>query len=415
VETHKTNNGTSDGDEHTRLGQAIRWLLHIRAEDELHSKHVWIILALIGSGAFLYYVDQTRLTAAPPFDHAFFTTVHDLHRTLFFIPVIYAAVAFRLRGALITSGAFLAVVLPRALLFSPYPDPVLRPLLFVFFATFIGVLLATQLDRVEEESRARMELSAAYGQLSEAYLRLQQTQEQLIHAEKLSSLGQLAASVAHEVNNPLSGVLVYNQLLAQKLRDNSISREQGLQYVSNIEGAVKRCTRLMTNLLDFAHQSSPAMSQVDVNSLLDASFSLLAHLPPKQNILVVREFGQLRPIMADADRLQQVFVNLLLNAIQAMPQGGTLTMRTALVDGHVKVEVEDTGCGISKENMRKLFTPFFTTKQERQGVGLGLAVAYGIIQQHGGRIDVQSEDGVGSTFSVLLPECPPQSTPGQSS
>lgn len=386
-----------------RVRRATRWLLQVRAEGGLRSKHTWIVLALIVVGAFLYYVDQTRLVATAPFNHTFFTTVHDLHRTLFFIPVIYAAVAFRLRGALVASAAFLAVVLPRAILFSPYPDPLLRPLLFVIFAAFVSILLAIQLDHTEEEIRARTQLAGAYQ-------RLRQTQDQLIHAEKLTSLGQLAASVAHEVNNPLSGVLVYDQLLGQKLRDGSISTDQGLEYVSNIEQAIKRCTKLTGNLLDFAHQSSPAMSEVDVNSLLESSFNLVAHLPPKQNIRVVRELGQLQTVIGDADRLQQVFTNLLMNAIQAMPEGGTLTIRTTAEDGHVKVEVEDTGCGISKENMRKLFAPFFTTKRERHGVGLGLAVSYGIIRQHGGRIDVRSEEGVGSTFSVVLPEHPPQST-----
>ncbi|TRZ52105.1 MAG: hypothetical protein D4S01_03480, partial [Dehalococcoidia bacterium] len=174
----------------------------------VRSPHLWIITALMALGTVIYYIDQTPLVSVPPFNYSFFTSVHDLHRTLFFIPIIYAALVFRVRGSLIASFVFLGVVLPRALLFSPYPDPLLRPLLLVALATFVTLLIATQLNRIERERKARAELSTAYQELSEYDQRLRESQEQLIQAEKLTSLGQMAASIAHEVNNPLAGVLV---------------------------------------------------------------------------------------------------------------------------------------------------------------------------------------------------------------
>jgi len=234
--------------------------------------------------------------------------------------------------------------------------------------------------------------------------RLKTTQEGLIHAEKLTSLGQMAASVAHEVNNPLAGVLVYTQLLAKKINSDTFSKEAALEYLSKMESELTRSTKLIRNLLDFARQSPPRFWEVNINEVIKRSFDLAAHSAQLQHVDVVKELAPSLPeITADFDQLQQVFTNLIMNAIQAMPEGGELTIRTSTDNAQVKIEVQDTGVGISPENMRKLFTPFFTTKREVKGVGLGLAVSYGIIQRHQGKIEVQSKEGEGTTFTVYLP------------
>jgi two-component system NtrC family sensor kinase len=166
---------------------------------------------------------------------------------------------------------------------------------------------------------------------------------------------------------------------------------------------VNRCSRIIRNLLDFARQKELMLRLVDINRVLEQVLSLVGHQAQLQNIEVVKEFSPSLPnVMADFDQLQQVFINLTLNAIQAMPDGGKLTLRSSAVDGEVRIDVQDTGCGISKENLGKLFTPFFTTKAKGKGVGLGLAVVHGIIERHKGRIKVQSEVGKGTTFSVYL-------------
>ena len=388
--------------------KVAEWLLQRKATKTVGSPHFWIITGLMISGTFLYYVDQTPLVSMPPFNHSFFTTVHDIHRTLFFIPIVYAALVFRVRGSLIVSFAFLCVVLPRALLFSPYLNALLRPLVFVTFAALISLLLAAQLNLVDKERKARAESSKLHQELSEYRqrfeLRLMEQQEQLIHAEKLTSLGQMAASVAHEVNNPLTGVLVYTQLLTKKISGDNISKETTLDYLSKMESELTRSTKLIRNLLDFARQSPPTLSQVSVNEVVNRALDLTTHSAEQQHIQVLKELDPSLPkLMADFDQLQQVCTNLILNAIQAMPEGGRLTLRTSADNGQLKIEVQDTGCGISPENMRKLFTPFFTTKREVKGVGLGLAVAYGIIQRHQGRIEVQSKEGEGTTFTIYLP------------
>ncbi len=234
--------------------------------------------------------------------------------------------------------------------------------------------------------------------------RLQTAQEELIQAEKLTSLGQMAAAIAHEINNPLAGVLVYTKLLMKKTEGDTLTKEEALRYLSKIEAEISHSSKVIRNLLDFARQSEPLLRETDVNQAIEKAISLVAHQAQMQGVKVIKELSPSLPLItADFDQLQQVFTNLILNAIQAMPQGGELTIRTRLVgDGQLRVDVQDTGCGISKENLRKLFTPFFTTKEKGKGVGLGLAVTHGIIERHKGRIEVQSEVGKGTTFSVYL-------------
>jgi len=257
---------------------------------------------------------------------------------------------------------------------------------------------------VTREKEIQDKLRATYQELQESHQQLKESQEQLIQAEKLTSLGQLAASIAHEVNNPLSGVLAYTQLLTKKIRGNNIPKDVSLQYLSKMEAELIRSTKLIRHLLDFARQSPPAFRPLNLNDVVNRSFDLAAHSAELQHIQTVKELDPSLPsLMADFDQLHQVCTNLILNAIQAMPQGGKLTIRTSASNGQLRMEIHDTGCGISQKNMRKLFTPFFTTKQEVKGVGLGLAISYGIVQRHNGKIEVQSKEGEGTTFTICLP------------
>jgi len=259
------------------------------------------------------------------------------------------------------------------------------------------------IDQVEKERKAHAELNIAHQELSAYVQKLEESQEQLIRAEKLTSLGQLAASIAHEINNPLAGVLVYTQLLAKKVTGDALNKEDALNYLSKMESEISRCSRIIRNLLDFARQTEPMLRLVDVNQVIEQVLAMVGHQAQLQNVEVAKEVSPSLPkVMADFDQLQQIFTNLALNAIQAMPEGGRLTVRSSAVDSEVRIDVQDTGCGISKENMGKLFTPFFTTKVKGKGVGLGLAVVHGIIERHKGRIKVQSEVGKGTTFSVYL-------------
>ncbi len=390
------------------VAKVTAWPLESESAKGIRSPHFWIIMALMAFCSFLYYVDQTPLAGISPFNSNFFTGVHDAIRTLFLIPIIYAALLFRLRGSLIASFAFFVVVLPRALLYSPYPEPLLRPLLFVFLSALVSLLLAVKLNLTEKERKASAESRKLHQEFLEYRqrfeIRIMEQQEQLIQAEKLTSLGQMAASIAHEINNPLTGVLFYTQLLIKRIGGDNIAKETILDNLSKMETELIRSTKLTRNLLDFARQSPPTLSEVNVNDILNRAIDLTAFSVEKQPIQVIKEFAPSLPkLTADFNQLQQVFTNLILNAFQAMPEGGRLILRTSTDNGEFRIEVQDTGCGIPPQNMPKLFTPFFTTKKEVKGVGLGLAVSLGIIQRHGGRIEVQSKEGEGTTFTIRLP------------
>ncbi|HID93921.1 MAG TPA: PAS domain S-box protein, partial [bacterium (Candidatus Stahlbacteria)] len=239
-------------------------------------------------------------------------------------------------------------------------------------------------------------------ELAKAYKELQQLQTQLIQSEKMASLGKLAAGIAHEINNPLTGVLTFAHFLLKKIDKNDPKRED-LEVI--VEGTT-RCKRIVEGLLNFARQKEPQKSPCNINEVIEESLSLVEKQASFHNIKIIRELDRSLPqITVDVDQIQQVFMNIILNAQEAMPEGGFLTITTSMVDGGQFVEIKfvDTGCGIKEEDIHRVFDPFFTTKKETKGTGLGLAVSYGIIERHKGTIEVCSELGKGSTFIVKLP------------
>jgi len=238
---------------------------------------------------------------------------------------------------------------------------------------------------------------------------LQQVQDQLVRAGKMAALGELAAGVAHEINNPLTGVLTFSSLMLKKADETHPWKKD----LENIVQQTTRCRNIVRGLLDFARQRKPDKKEWDIHVLLENTLNLVEKQAPFQNIKVVKEFMRDMPMLyVDADQIQQVFMNILINAADAMAgNGGTLTIKTTLGDGVVQVSFTDTGCGMAKEHLSKLFTPFFTTKETGKGTGLGLAISYGIIQSHSGEIEAESEVGKGSTFRIKLPiENPKQNT-----
>lgn len=238
--------------------------------------------------------------------------------------------------------------------------------------------------------------------------KLEKTQEIIIQQEKISSIGQMAAGVAHELNNPLAGSLIYIRLLLKKLSGGTFEEETGQNYLENIEKEINRCSKIIKNLLDFARQSQPMRLKINLNEILEDSISMIEHQAQLGNIRINKNlYASLPFVMADPDQMRQVFINLILNAIQAMEQRGELTITSCYLmeTDYVSIIFKDTGCGISEENLKKLFVPFFTTKGDKKGVGLGLAVTHGIIEKHGGKIEVESEEGKGSTFILKLGVC----------
>lgn len=388
------------------MNRPIEWLSEEGSSKRARNLHLPILLVLFSILAFIYYIDQTPLIKRWPFNNTFFTGVHDLYRTLFLIPIIYAAFIFRLRGSLLTSLAFFGIILPRAFYFSPYPNPVLRPVISLALSAIIGVLVTVWLNRLGKERKARAELMTAYEEIQDYDRRLKENQAMLIQAEKLASMGQLSASIAHEINNPLSGVLIYTNLLSKKIAKGDLDKEVLLNYLSKIDFELTRSTHLIGSLLAFARQSEPIMEKVDVNKILIRALDITIPAGSRNEIKVEKELHALPEVTADSDQLQQVFINLIMNAVQAMPEGGNITFLTFVENSQVKICVKDTGCGIPPENMGKIFTPFFSTKKDVKGVGLGLPVSYGIMQRHHGKIEIESKVGEGSSFTVCLPTRP---------
>jgi len=233
---------------------------------------------------------------------------------------------------------------------------------------------------------------------------LQQVQDQLVRAGKMAALGELAAGVAHEINNPLTGVLTFSSLMLKKVDETHPWKKD----LENIVQQTTRCRNIVKGLLDFARQRKPDKKVWDIHVLVDRTLTLIENQARFQNIKINKEFKTDMPMFfLDADQIQQVFMNILINAADAMAgNGGTLTIKTDLKGEKAEISFTDTGCGMTKEQLSKIFAPFFTTKEIGKGTGLGLAISYGIIQSHSGDIEVESKLGMGSTFRIKLPTEP---------
>jgi PAS domain S-box-containing protein len=225
-------------------------------------------------------------------------------------------------------------------------------------------------------------------------------EQQIRNSEKLASVGRLAAGVAHEINNPLGGILncLYN------LRKGTLSPGRQEEYRVSMEDGVRRVQKIVRQLLDFSQQHEPEFALTDINHVVDRVLVLTTHLFAPNRIVLETVLGQGLPnVMIDQHMIEQVLMNLVLNAVHAMKDGGALTIRTSVVEGVCLVEVRDTGSGIPPAVLPRIFDPFFTTKSEGEGTGLGLSVSLGIVERHGGKIVVDSEVGKGTTFTLYLP------------
>ena len=225
-------------------------------------------------------------------------------------------------------------------------------------------------------------------------------EQRLVQADKLSSIGLLAAGVAHEVNTPLAVISTYAQMLAKQVAEDS----QKSMILDKIAKQTFRASEIVNSLLNFSRTSTTSFGDVSLNRVIQETLSLLEHQLQKAGIQLKTDLDpDLPPVHGNAGKLQQVFLNLFLNARDAMSGGGTLEVRTWTEGSGVRVEVSDTGTGIAPENIHRIYDPFFTTKAARKGTGLGLSVTYGIIQEHGGSIEVSNRRSGGARFRLELP------------
>ena len=277
--------------------------------------------------------------------------------------------------------------------------------------------MTRSLQRSEEELRQLNQ--ALEAKVAERTAELERAHAALVQSEKLSSLGQLSASIAHEINNPLAGILTYAKLLAREAETDvpdETRRRSMVKRLSMVQREAERCSAIVRNLLDFARERPLQLRDVEVDKVVRESLQLLGHQLALQGHHVETRLAALPPVHADFGELRQAFVNLALNAMEAMGRDGHLTIETRAAGGGrwIEIAIADDGPGVPAEIQTKIFDPFFTTKEK--GTGLGLSVVYGIVQRHGGSVALESAPGRGTCFTIRLPVAgagggPPEAAP----
>ena len=256
-------------------------------------------------------------------------------------------------------------------------------------------------------NRAKMfeKLNEQKTKLEKALSELKATQLQIVQAEKLASLGQLVAGVAHEINTPL-GAITSNINLFEKIVNSNSSKEEIQELVNEMapvtNEAINRIIKMVHSLKNFARLDEAKLKRVDIHEGLDSTLDIISH-ELKSRVSVIKDYSKLPEISCYPDYLNQVFMNILMNALQSIKDTGTITIRTKQKNNDIIIEIEDTGSGIAKENLENIFEFGFTTKKRGEGTGLGLALAKKIIKEHKGKIEVSSELNKGTTFSIYLP------------
>jgi signal transduction histidine kinase len=345
---------------------------------------IWIIFGSILIVTVLHYTTPPSLFLW-----------HNIFQRLYYLPIVYAAVSFGVAGGLGSALCSGVCYLPH-ILFDWRGSPgytenqLAEVVVFVLVGWVTGVL-------ADQERRRRLELELTAQQLKRVYRELQTSLEQVKRADRLSAVGQLAAGLAHEVRNPLASIEG-----AIDIVERDSTGERRAEFLAIIKMECRRLNRLLTNLLDFARPRPPQVESVAVESLIDPVLALASHTAGTAAIVLRKILPPgLSPVQGDPEQLKQVILNLTLNAIQAMPEGGEIALSARRDGERIGIEVSDEGTGIPEEEIERIFDPFYTTKDT--GTGLGLAVAYQIIAQHHGRITARRNPARGMTFSIWLP------------
>lgn len=320
--------------------------------------------------------------------------MHDFYRRLYYIPIILAAFYFRLRGGFIASALVMLLYAPHLLLYFGRLDiTVINQLLEAGMFMVVGVITGYL---AEESHRRELQLQRQLSQL----MKMDLLEKKLRQSERLASLGQLASGIAHEIRNPLGIIKTISQTLHQEaLEAGEDSLAEGLNI---IESETDRANKVIKGMLDFARPEPLRLKPTDVEQVLQDMLTILRSLAKQHQVVIESRLQPVPPLQADADRLKQAVMNLMLNGIQSMEQGGTLTLSLEqATDNLALITIADQGKGIDEKSLPHIFDPFFTTKDG--GTGLGLSVTHRIIEEHRGTIEVSSPPGKGTTFTLRLP------------
>ncbi len=353
---------------------------------------IYILIVLLGGITVIHYLLGGAQAGM----------LHSILGHLYIVPIVLGAYWYGMKGGVALSIASSALFSPH--LFLHWADPFLD--VYNFVEMFLFLLLGGVtgvLSQMERHQRAQYE--EAIARLDESHRKLRektdilfQTEEQLRRADRLSALGELSASMAHEIRNPLGSI----KGAAEILKDDYGPEEAKHEFVQILLKETDRLNNILQEFLSFAKPKLPDFRQADVNEAIESVLTLTAQEARKASVRMDKRLDRsIGSRNIDAGLLKQAFLNIVLNAIQAMPNGGVLAVESALRESGIEITISDTGFGIPDANRKKLFTPFFTTK--KTGTGLGLAITYRIIENHRGTIDVQSEPGKGTRFTVRIP------------
>ncbi|MBI5588974.1 MAG: HAMP domain-containing protein [Deltaproteobacteria bacterium] len=259
------------------------------------------------------------------------------------------------------------------------------------------------LSPIDYEENAKDEISMLIYAFNRMAGELESKQEQLVQSRKIAAIGTFTAGIAHELNNPINNIYLTAESILEDY--DTLSESEGRELVSDVLSQAERAGEIIKNLLDFSRNELPSFTDLDINEVIQKSLKLVKNQTMLAGIQVSTSFFQDLPnIRGNFRNLEQVFLNLLINAIQSMSGGGSITIRTSREsEKHLKIMIQDTGTGIRPEYLEHIFEPFYTTKAVGRGTGLGLSVTYALVKRHGGYIEVQSQVNVGTTFSVYLP------------
>ncbi|MCP9496871.1 MAG: ATP-binding protein [Pyrinomonadaceae bacterium MAG19_C2-C3] len=323
-------------------------------------------------------------------------TLHEIYQRLYYVPILAAAVLFGLRGGLGASVFVTLAYLPH--IFGHWqhhnPNYALNQYAEIIIFNLVGITTGALGDR-SRRARARLEHTAE--ELQNAYGELRSTFEQLLQADRLTSLGELAAGVVHEVRNPLGAIKGAVEIMEDAVPADDSRRE----FAGIAKREVDRLDKLVGEFLRFARPVKPAVAPADMNEVVRAVATLLSQQAAAQDTAIHTELDSPLPrVLIDSEQIKQVLLNLVLNALQANARSGEIALRTLTSESTIVVEVEDTGGGVEPAMQARVFDPFFTTKEK--GVGLGLSIAYKIVAQHGGTLTLRN-GARGAIFHVMLP------------
>lgn len=350
-----------------------------------------VVVLLVLAITALHYTTTTQ-------KHEF----HDIYRRLYYLPIILGGFWFSLRGGIAASIVVSILYAPHVVFqWGHHPTTQTEQYLEILLYNVIGFLTGFLSER---EKRQRDRYQAAAERLEDSYDKLKrqadmilEIEEQLRRADRLSALGELSAGMAHEIGNPLGSI----KGTAEILRDAFPPEDKRHEFSEILIREADRLNSVVRDFLTFARPSPLGSGRYDVNEALREVLLLSRQQAKRNGVDIDLKDEPLPEVAGDREQIKQAFLNLILNAVQAMPHGGTLTVTSAQRDGKAQVRFADTGQGISAENVDKIFNPFFTTRHE--GTGLGLAITHRIIQSHGGSLEVQSRVGEGTEFILTLP------------